>query len=117
MSYATKFNINKGSKFTFKPADDSQYVSLEVLYNKNPDQIHDVKALYINTKSRFGDAPCVAIDPVIIVNLPKHLLETVKEMINDDECVDAINNNEVKFKIYSYKDKTFNKTCYGVEWL
>ena len=115
MSYATKFN--KGSKFTFKPADDPQYVSLEVLYNKNPDQIHDVKALYINTKSRFGDAPCVAIDPVIIVNLPNHLLETVKEMISDDECVNAINNNEVKFKIYSYKDKTFNKTCYGVEWL
>ena len=117
MSYATKFNKNKGNKFTFKPVDDAQYVSLEVLYNKNPDQIHDVKALYINTKSRFGDAPCVVIDSVIIVNLPKHLLETVKEMINDDECVDAINNNEVKFKIYSYKDKTFNKTCYGVEWL
>ena len=115
MSYATKFN--KGSKFTFKPADDPQYVSLEVLYNKNPDQIHDVKALYINTKSRFGDVPSVAIDPVIIVNLPNHLLETVKDMINDDVCVDAINNNEVKFKIYSYKDKTFNKTCYGVEWL
>ena len=115
MSYATKFN--KGSKFNFKTDDDPQYVSLEVLYNKNPDQIHDVKALYINIKSRFGDAPCVAIDPVIIVNLPSHLLETVKEMINDDECVAAINNNEVKFKIYSYKDKTFNKTCYGVEWL
>lgn len=115
MSYATKFN--KGNKFTFKPADDAQYVSLEVLYNKNPEQIHDVKALYINTKSKFGDAPCVAIDPVIIVNLPKHLLETVKEMIADDECVDAINNNEVKFKIYSYRDSTFNKTCYGVEWL
>ena len=115
MSYATKFN--KGNKFTFKPADDAQYVSLEVLYNKNPDQLHDVKALYINTKSKFGDAPCVAIDPVIIVNLPKHLLETVKEMIADDECVAAINNNEVKFKIYSYRDNTFNKTCYGVEWL
>ena len=115
MSYATKFN--KGSKFNFKTVDDPQHVSLEVLYNKNPDQIHDVKALYINTKSRFGDAPCVAIDPVIIVNLPNHLLDTVKEMINDDECVAAINNNEVKFKIYSYKDRTFNKTCYGVEWL
>ena len=115
MSYATKFN--KGNKFTFKPVDDAQYISLEDLYNKNPDQIHDVRALYINTKSKFGNAPCVAIDPVIIVNLPKHLLETVKEMINDDDCVDAINNNEVKFKIYSYKDKTFNKTCYGVEWL
>ena len=115
MSYATKFN--KGNKFTFKPADGAQYVSLEVLYNKNPEQIHDVKALYINTISKFGDAPRVAIDPVIIVNLPKHLLETVKEMIDDAECVQAINNNEVKFKIYSYKDNTFNKTCYGVEWL
>ena len=115
MSYVTKFN--KGSKFTFKADDYVQYVSLEELYNQNPEQIHNVKALYINTKSRFGDAPCVAIDPVIIVNLPNHLLDIVKEMISDDECVAAINNNEVKFKIYSYKDKTFNKTCYGVEWL
>ena len=115
MSYATKYN--KGIKFTFKTADDVQYVSLEELYKQNPEQIHDVKALYINTKSRFGDAPCVAVDPVIIVNLPKHLLETVKEMISDNECVDAINNNEVKFKIYSYNDSTFNKTCYSVEWL
>ena len=115
MSYATKFN--KGIKFTLKTADDVQYVSLEELYCEDPKQIHDVKALYINTKSKFGDAPCVAVDPVIIVNLPKHLLETVKEMINDAECVQAINNNEVKFKIYSYKDSNFSKTCYSVKWL
>lgn len=117
MSYAAKFNKGKGNKFTFKTEDGVGYISLEVLFNKNPEKIYDVKALYINTKSRFGDAPCIAIDPVTIVNLPKHLLETVKEMINDSECVEAINNNEVKFKIYSYKDKNFNKTCYGVEWL
>lgn len=117
MSYAAKFNKGKGNKFNFKPDEGAGYISLENLFNKNPEKIYDVKALYINTKSRFGDAPCVVIDPFNIVNLPKHLLETVKEMINDDECVDAINNNEVKFKIYSYNDKTFNKTCYGVEWL
>lgn len=117
MSYAAKFNKGKGNKFNFKLDDVAGYISLENLFNKNPEKIYDVKALYINTKSRFGDAPCVAIDPVTIVNLPKHLLETVKEMINDDECVDAINNNEVKFKIYSYYDETFNITCYSVEWL
>ena len=115
MSYAAKFN--KGNKFTFRMGDDVEYVSLGVLFNTNPEKIYDVKALYINTKSKFGDTPCVAIDYSTIVNLPNHLLETVKEMIYDAECVTAINNNEVKFKIYSYKDKTFNKTCYSVEWL
>ena len=115
MSYATKFN--KGRKFTFEMSDEVNYFSLDVLFDKNPEQIYDVKAFYINTKSKFGNAPCVAIDKDTIVNLPNHLLETVEEMINDEECVNAINNDEVKFKIYSYKDKTFNKTCYSVEWL
>ena len=116
MSYATKFNKSV-NKFTFKQCDNVTYVNLEDLLNMYGGDIYPVKALYINKKSKFGDSPCVVINEDITVNLPKHLTETVIEMINDDECVAAINNNEVKFKIYSYNDNTFNKTCYSVSWL
>lgn len=116
MSYATKFN-KSGNKFTFRQGEDVTYVNLEDLLNMNGGEIYPVKALYINKKSMYGDAPCVVINKDTTVNLPKHLLDTVIDMINDEECVNAINNNEVKFKIYSYKDKAFNRTCYSVEWL
>lgn len=116
MSYATKFNKSV-NKFTFKQGDNVTYVNLEDLLNRYGGDIYPVKALYINKKSKFGDSPCVVINEDITVNLPKHLLDTVIDMINDEECVNAINNNEVKFKIYSYNDNTFNKTCYSVSWL
>ena len=116
MSYATKFNKSV-NKFTFKQGDNVTYVNLEDLLNMYGGDIYPVKALYINKKSKFGDVPCVVINEDITVNLPKHLLDTIIDMINDEECVNAINNNEVKFKIYSYNDKTFNKTCYSVSWL
>lgn len=116
MSYATKFN-KSGNKFTFKQGGDVNYLSLDDLYNRSENKIYPVKALYINKKSMFGDSPCVVINEDTTVNLPKHLLDTVIDMINDEECVNAINNNEVKFEIYSYKDSTFNKTCYSVSWL
>lgn len=115
MSYATKFN--KGNKFIFKPSKDAVYLSLEELFNKDPDAAHPVRALYINTKSKFGDAPVVVVDSLVMVNLPKHLMDTVKEMINDINCVDAINNGEVSFKVYSYRDTAYNKLCYSVNWL
>lgn len=116
MSYATKFNKSV-NKFTFKQGDDVKYLSLEDLYNMSENKIYPVKALYINKKSMYGDAPCIVINEDTTVNLPKHLLDTVIDMINDEECVNAINNNEVEFEIYSYKDKSFNRTCYSVSWL
>lgn len=116
MSYATKFN-KSGNKFTFRQGENVNYLSLEELYNMSENKIYPVKALYINKKSMYGDAPCIVISEDTTVNLPKHLLDTVIDMINDEECVYAINHYEVKFKIYSYKDKAFNRTCYSVEWL
>ena len=116
MSYATKFNKSE-NKFTFRQGENVNYLSLEDLYNMSENKIYPVKALYINKKSMYGDAPCIVINEDTTVNLPKHLLDTVIDMINDEECVNAINNYEVKFKIYSYNDKAFNRTCYSVEWL
>ena len=116
MSYATKFNKSE-NKFTFKQGDNVNYLSLEDLFNMGEDKIYPVKALYINKKSIFGDAPCVVINEDTTVNLPKHLTDVVIEMINDEECINAINNDEVKFSIYKYYETTYKKECYSVSWL
>lgn len=116
MSYAAKFN-KSGSKFTFRTGNEVDYLSLEDLFTKNPVEVHPVRALYINTKSKYGDRPCIVVDECTVINLPEHMLDDVKAMINDSECVDEINNGKVCFKVYQYQSKNFNRTCFGVEWI
>ena len=116
MSYATKFN-KSGNKFTFKQGDNVTYMSLEALFNMRESKIYPVKALYINKKSLYGDTPCIVIDENTTVNLPKHLLDTVNDMINDEECVKAINNGEVKFVVYLYYEPHYKMDCFSISWL
>ena len=116
MSYATKFN-RSGNKFTFKQGENVNYISLEDLFNMSEDKIYPVKVLYINKKSLYGDSPCIVINEDTTVNLPKHLTETVIEMINDEECVNAINNGEVKFLVYRYYEPNYKRNCYSIDWL
>lgn len=112
---ANKFN--KEQKFNFKTPDDFKFTTLDELFTKNGvDGKYKVNALYMNTKSIYGEHP-VAVTDAAMVDLPKHLADTVKSMIDDDECVEAINNGKVGFSIYSYIDKKYHKTCYSVKWL
>lgn len=116
MAWSAK-KFNKGSKFTFKTPDSFQYQTLDVLYKTNgTDKIYPVKALFLNDKGRYGTHPVIVTDNEL-VDVPKHLTETVREMIADDECVDAINNGKVGFTIYEYIDSKFKKTCYSVTWI
>lgn len=111
---ASKWNKNN-SKFTFKTPADFVYQSLTNLYTKNgADAIYLVKALFINRKSQYGDAPVIVTDHEL-VNAPKHMLETVEQMIADDETVEAINNNEVAFRIYEYSNT--NGVFRGLEFV
>lgn len=105
--------FNKGSKFNARANKDSVYKSLKELGAS--DKIYIVRNLYINKKSKYGDAPVVLIDDCkTLVNLPKHLLKTVEEMREDLEVVDAINNGEVGFSVYEYDSK--NGSGFSVNW-
>lgn len=104
---------NKGSKFTAKATKGATYVSLKEL--EAGKQVYIVRNLYINTKSKYGDAPVALInDCNLLVNLPEHLTETVREMRNDDELVSAVNNGLFGFSVYEYDGK--NGHGFSVNW-
>lgn len=112
---ASKFN--KGNKFTFKAPNNFQYNTLDVLYSQYGNEVvFPVKALYLNDKGKFGTQPVVVTDKEL-VDLPKHMTETVREMMTDDEAVDAINNGKVGFTVYQYIDSKYKRTCYSVTWV
>ena len=114
MSFANRFN--KGKKFDFN-TDVLNFTSLADLFNNNGEEkVYTLKALFINTKSKFGDTPVIAT-PDFLVNAPSHLLDTVKEILSDTEAINDINNNKVGFTIYPYKSEKFNVETFGIKFV
>lgn len=113
-SFAEKYN--KGSKFDIDTTG-FEYKKLKELYQENGEEkIYGVYAIFINTNDNFGEAPVFATSEEY-VNIPRHMLETCREIINDNEAVKAINAGNIGFKVTEYFNDKYNKTCYGVEFL
>ena len=114
MSFASKFN--KSRKFSINTTGFS-YKSLADLFNENgADCVYTIYAIYINTKSKFGDAPVVATADYF-VNFPKHMIEDAQEILSDADAISDINAGKVGFKIYQYHDNKHNRDCFGVDWV
>ena len=116
MSLADKYN-HTAPTFTHQLPDNAPFKSLKELYNgEKGENTYVVYGLYINNKSKFGDAP-VAISEDFSINLPSHLCDTVTEMLHDKELVEAINAGKFGLEVYAYTPKDYKKTCYSVKWV
>lgn len=115
MSIANKYN--KGNQFNFQIPDSFGYVSLEDMYKYHGEkEVYTVNAMYINHKSQYGDAPVIATDSCL-VNAPAHMTDTVLEMLQDAEVIDAVNNGLLGFSIYPYQSKNAKGTFYSIKWV
>lgn len=115
MSFADRFN--KGSVKFDVDTENFKYYSLEDLYKNNgKDRQYKLLGVYINKKSKFGDAP-VAILSDMFVNLPAHELDNIKEMLSNNEAIEVIKAGKLGFIIEPYTSKNFGTDCYGVRWI
>lgn len=64
---------------------------------------YTILALFINTKGKLGDQG-ILITEDYQVNMPLHLTDLAKELRQDEEVIEAINNRELAFEIYEYKN-------------
>ena len=125
MSVLSKYN--KGSLFSFKldPEMEMEFIKLGELDLKKR---YVVLMLYINTKGQYKDHPVAVTypegdaDALMMVDLPEHLTETVREMIVDQEIAELANNNKLAFEIRTYEyesgeKKKVKKTGYSVQWV
>lgn len=94
---------------------DFKWVSLETLFNTDPDKKYTLLGLFTKG-SKYGKEPDAIIDG-FKVNLPRHLLDTVNDMLDDNQVIEAIKAGKVGFKIYSYHSSTYDKDAYSVTWL
>lgn len=125
MGIAEKYNKRIRNPFTFVAGKDFAYKSLGDLYNeKGEDFVHLLKGVFINNKTLYTNETTglrespVAVSSDCYVNLPAHLVSAVKEMLEDDEFITAVNNNKVGFHIYKYyTEKRPNQPCYSISFI
>lgn len=117
MNIADKYN-HGAPKFKHQLPEKAPFKSLKELYNgENGKNTYRVYGVFLNRKGKFGDSP-VAISEDFYINLPAFLCMDVKEMLCDNECIDAMNKGKIGFEIYRYTPKDFpNKECYSVRWV
>lgn len=106
MDFLNKYNND--TFFDFETPETHEYKSLRDLYNKDIDNTYTIRAIFINTKSKFGDHP-VAVTDNELINLPQHLLKNCQDMINDNEAVHHINEGDVGIEIYEYMSSKYGK--------
>lgn len=112
----SKFSrFNKTKKFDIDTSN-FEYKSLAELWDGNQETVYPIRAIYINTKSKFGAAPVIATDEEL-VNAPAHLLDTCQEILHDDDAIKLINEGKAGFKIYIYHNDKFNTDCFGIEFV
>lgn len=111
-------DLNRGTKkFDYEITDRHEYKKLEELYKENKNGVYIVRMFYTNKKSLYGENEVVVTDDYII-NLPKHLTETVEKIVENEEYIKLINEGKFAFNIYEYEYKQGKevKKGYSVNW-
>lgn len=114
MSFAKRFN-KAAPKFTYKAPENTPFASAKELVQMNGiDTVYPLRACYINKKGYYGEE-AVLITDSHFVNAPKHTLEVVQEILNDEYAIQQINDGNVGFKFYNYKNRFGDQL--GIEWV
>ena len=95
---------------------DYEYIKLsDVAKASSPDEIHPINGLYVHG-SALGDSPVVIdVQAKKLVNMPKHLGETFREILANGEAVQAIKDGKVGYTIYEYE--SHGKKCYSISFV
>lgn len=93
-----------------------KWVDLRTLYDTDPEKEYKVLGLFTNNSGKFGTEPVAIVDG-FLVNLPRHLLVAVQQMLDSDEIIQYIKDGHCGFKIYQYHSSRYNKDAYSIEWL
>lgn len=76
-----------------------------------------IDGLYINKKGMFKDHPVAIIaSEKMLLDLPSHMTDTVKEVLQDAESINLIKKGLVGIKAHEYFDSVYHKRCIGFDW-
>lgn len=122
MGIANKYN-KQGNRFEYQIPEGSEavYVKASELCETIPQNEKGVvvRSMYINRKGKFEDhGVIICSDPAILIDCPNYMTDTIREMIRDDEVVEAVNNGKLAVRAYKYNTKNAAAGfAYGLEFI
>lgn len=78
-------------------------------------KVFTLNCIYINKKSKYGDAPVVGVTEGFFINLPAHQLADAQMILNDPEKCKDINEGRAGIKVCTYE--TNGQTYYKAAWV
>ena len=111
MSFASKLNKG-GNVFYYRLPEGAEYLKLKDL---DPTKIYEIKGFWINEKTEFGPAATMICDG-FGVNLPDHLLQTVRDILADPDQIEAVNAGTAGFRVRQAENRKGQKFL-SVEWM
>lgn len=113
MDFTTKNKNNFKKREWNKNTEGYTFKKLSDIYKEGVKKIQ-VFGFFFTKSENYGLQPCAICDGFLL-NLPTHQRDTISDMLQDDECYDAINNGECTLEIREYQSK-YNKTCYEISY-
>lgn len=115
MSFAQKYN--KGSVIFDIDIKDYVFTDGYDFVKNHGSNVVKIDGLYINNKGMYDDHPVAIIkSEKLLVDLPSHMTDTVREILKDSESITLIKKGLVGIKAHEYVDKKYKKNCVGFEW-
>ena len=114
-----KHNRSRGNKFIIDTTG-FEYKPLSELYNaKKPDTVFNVYGAYIgrfySKREKREVECCFAASDGYFISLPAHLVDTVKEILTDDESCEQMNNSAAGLVIRPYEKD--GETFYSADFV
>lgn len=115
MSFANKYN--KGNIIFDIDIKDYVFTDGYDFVKNHGSNVVKIDGLYINNKGMYDDHPVAIVNSEkLLVDLPSHMTDTVREILKDSESIILIKKGLVGIKAHEYVDKKYKKNCVGFEW-
>lgn len=122
MSVKNRLNGRGERKFNVQLEEDITYVKLSEIFTDTTNIPLQILGAYVKD-GKFGETASLICGAGrgfnktsnLVVNLPKHLVKDVKDLIEDNECIDDINNGNASFNTKTYLHD--GQTRYTVKWM
>lgn len=112
--------MNFGKYNKFKTIDwgmNTENFTYKKLSDYPENTIFQIKGFFVIKDNLNGGNQAVAILKDCFLNIPKHKVEVVTEIINDEDSVNAIKDGECYIQTYKYKSEKYNKECFDFNFV
>lgn len=104
-------SLNTATKYDYVFPENTEYFKLKDL---DKDSVYIIRNIFFNTKSKFGEQALVGITDkdekhCYYITMPNYSVQMMKEINENSDAIDAINEGHCGIKLRPYKSKKFGE--------